>query len=114
MTTACVTAKSSAVSVWILPTLDGRESVAIFPSGSPVEKEKEAADARETRRSKASAPTAVLPAESAPDKNRTGRSIAGRSFIVFGLFRSFFITGSFLICLCASDWDEWVAPHWRH
>ena len=39
------TTKSSAVSVWILPGLDGRERVAIFPSGLPVEKEKGVADA---------------------------------------------------------------------
>src|SRR5262249_49161034 len=83
MTTACVTTKSSAVSVWILPRLGGRERVAIFPSASPVEKEKEAADARETRKSKASAPTAVLPAEKAAHKNWKCRPGVGRSFTDF-------------------------------
>ena len=45
--------KSSAVSVWICPVLGGRESVPIFPSGSPVEKEKEAAEACAANKSKA-------------------------------------------------------------
>ena len=44
-TTCDVTMKSSAVSVWIVPELGGRESVPIFPSGLPVEKEKELAEA---------------------------------------------------------------------
>ena len=37
--------KSSAVSVWIFPGVGGRDSVPIFPSGTPVEKVKEAAEA---------------------------------------------------------------------
>ena len=53
MKVPCVRMKSSAVSVWIFPGLAGRESVAIFPSGSPVEKEKEAAEAWDGTRSKA-------------------------------------------------------------
>jgi len=45
--------KSSAVSVWIFPGLEGRDSVPIFPSGSPVEKEKDPAEAWLTNRNKA-------------------------------------------------------------
>ena len=52
MTTQFVTVKSSAVSVWIFPGLGGRESVAILPSGLPVEKEKEAAEAGDASKSK--------------------------------------------------------------
>src|SRR6185503_13723952 len=92
MTTACVARKSSAVSVWILPGLDGRESVAIFPSGSPVEKIKEAAEACEASRSKASAPAVVLLAERAANTNFPSRRRAGVSFIDFVLFSSVIIT----------------------
>src|ERR1051325_840237 len=53
MTALCVRVKSSAVSVWIFPALEGRESVAILPSGFPVEKEKEAAVAWDPAPSKA-------------------------------------------------------------
>src|SRR5437868_6153851 len=35
-----VSTKSSAVSIWIVPALAGRDAVPIFPSGSPVEKKK--------------------------------------------------------------------------
>src|SRR5258708_16060692 len=45
--------KSSAVSVWTLPGLAGLERVAIFPSGLPVEKMKELADAGAASRSEA-------------------------------------------------------------
>ena len=44
--------KSSAVSVWIRPGLGGRDNVPIFPSGSPVEKEKGAAEACAASRNK--------------------------------------------------------------
>src|ERR1044071_5432517 len=47
--------KSSAVSVCSLPALGGRDSVAIFPSGSPVEKENEAAEVCHPSRSAAPA-----------------------------------------------------------
>ena len=53
MTMDWVRMKSSAVSVWICPVLGGRDSVPIFPSGSPVEKEKEAAEACAANKSKA-------------------------------------------------------------
>ena len=46
--------KSSAVSVWIPAGLATRESVAISPSGAPVEKEKTTAEAGVTRASDAS------------------------------------------------------------
>src|SRR6058998_4124743 len=81
--------KSSAVSVWILPGLGGRERVAIFPSGLPVEKEKEAAEAPETSRSKPSAPApAALLADKAANTVSPSRRRVGVSFIVFVLFRS--------------------------
>src|ERR1044071_1784746 len=85
MTTACGTTKSSAVSVWILPGPDGRESVAIFPSGSPDEKEKEAAVAFAVRRSNARALTVVLLAESIVNPNRRLRRQPGASFCVLFL-----------------------------
>src|SRR5437867_125940 len=85
--------KSSAVSVWNLPGLDGRERVAIFPSGSPVENEKEAAEAWRTSSSKARAPAALFLVERAAHPNSPGPRIAGVSFVVFILFRSFVITG---------------------
>src|SRR6185369_6017037 len=81
--------KSSAVSVWILPRLDGRERVAIFPSGWPVENEKEAAEAWEASRSKASTPPAVFVAENAANTNRGARRRGDVSVIMFILFRSF-------------------------
>src|SRR6266581_7977082 len=90
--------KSSAVSVWILPGLAGRERVAIFPSGEPVENEKEAAEARETSRSKAIVITTVLWAESAANPNGHNRRRTGVSFIDFVLLRSFIITCS-IVCL---------------
>src|SRR5437762_9561487 len=91
MSVVSVRMKSSVVSVWILPGLDGRESVAIFPSGAPVEKEKEAADAREASGSKARATTEVLWAESAANPNSRNRRRTGVSFIDFVLLRSFII-----------------------
>ena len=42
-TVQLVRVKSSAVSVWIFPGLATRDSVAILPSGLPVEKKKEVA-----------------------------------------------------------------------
>src|SRR5882672_5364414 len=92
--------KSSAVSVWILPGLGERERVAIFPSGLPVEKEKEAAEAPETIRSKPSAPTAVvLLADKAANTVSPRRWRVGVSF-VFVLFRSLIIfQGSFVSAL---------------
>src|SRR6267142_2547731 len=94
--------KSSAVSVWILPGLDGRESVAIFPSGSPVEKEKEAAVAFAIRQSNATAPKVVLPAESSANPNRPIRRQAGASFCV--LFLLIMIV-CFIFGFRASDWS---------
>src|SRR6185369_2289120 len=82
------TKKSSAVSVWILPGLDARERVAIFPSGSPVEKEKEAADACNTSRSKASAPRMILFVGRAGCATCPSQRRVGVSFIDLILFRS--------------------------
>src|SRR6476660_4784672 len=53
MTEVCVRRKSSAVSVWIFPSLAGRDSVAILPSGFPVENVKEAAAAEDPAPGKA-------------------------------------------------------------
>src|ERR1700722_11053916 len=47
---ACVRAKSSADSISNFPTLDGREAVAIFPSGSPVLKKVVSAAAGSAKR----------------------------------------------------------------
>src|SRR5262245_55881168 len=76
MTTACVTTKSSAVSVCILPGLEGRHSEAIFPSGCPVEKENEAAETRPTSRSNVNAATVALLAEKARPNCLSRRSQA--------------------------------------
>src|SRR5437879_5797132 len=83
MTTDWVATKSSAVSVWILPGLEGRESVAIFPSGSPVEKEKEAAEASGAIWRKASAMAVVELAESAAQTNCSNRPRIGAAFFNF-------------------------------
>src|SRR5881394_3321435 len=89
MTIDCATTKSSAVSVWLLPALAGRERVATFPSGSPVEKEKGAAEAPATSSSSANAPAVVLLVESAVQRR------AGVSLIVF----VFFIIMFLMVCL---------------
>ena len=47
-----VRTKSSAASVWIFPELAIRERVAIRPSGSPVEKEKDPAKAEVIERTR--------------------------------------------------------------
>jgi hypothetical protein len=54
MTTHSLRTKSSAVSVSTSPVLAGRDSVPINPSGDPVEKKKELAEARGGSRIKAS------------------------------------------------------------
>src|ERR1043165_6535722 len=97
--------KSSAVSVWILPEPDGRERVAIFPSGLPVEKEKEAAGASETSKSKLSAPMAVLLADKAAFTSGSSRRGVGVSSIVFVLFRSLIII-CFVVHLFPRFWLE--------
>jgi hypothetical protein len=53
MSTHSLRTKSSAVSVSDSPALAGPDSVAIFPSGIPVEKEKVLADARGDSNSRA-------------------------------------------------------------
>ena len=84
--------KSSAVSVWSLPGPDGRERVAIFPSGSPVEKVKEAAEAWKPSSSKARALAVVFLMERFDHANRPRPRSAVVSFLVFVSFRSFVIT----------------------
>src|SRR5689334_7747779 len=83
-TTELLTTKSSAVSVCWLPGAAGRERVAIFPSGSPVEKKKGAADAREATRKEASAPSVAR-------RGRMSRGVAGALFVFFVLSDVFFI-----------------------
>src|ERR1043165_7011208 len=108
MTTVCVTTKSSAVSVWILPGLAGRESVAIFPSGSPVEKEKEAAFALAIRQSSSSAPRDVLLAESSAKPSRPIRRHVGASFcVIFLLFIIVCFIFGFCVLTGAKDGHCW-------
>src|SRR5438874_1185743 len=92
MTIEFVVLKSSAVSVWIPPALGGRETVAIFPSGLPVEKEKEPAEACPTSSSEARAPTAVLLVDSPANTKGFSQRRVGVSFVVCFLSRLFIIT----------------------
>src|SRR5215471_5246241 len=68
MSTHSLRTKSSAVSVSGSPGLAGPDSVPIFPSGIPVEKEKVLADARggSNRRADKLKQTARIQAESSP------------------------------------------------
>src|SRR6476661_6046129 len=83
MSVVSATTKSSAVSVWIDVAVAGRDRVAIFPSGLPVEKEKIEAEPRDASSRKASAPTLVLLAQSADRTSEPSRRRVGVGFIVF-------------------------------
>src|SRR3954447_7025185 len=92
MTTACVTTRSSAVSVWSLPVLAGRARVATFPSGLPVEKANGLAGAWAASRSKAIAPPVILLEAS-----------DGMALIMFVLFRWFIVFILFIACVVLFD-----------
>src|SRR5947199_4878822 len=106
MTTDCVNTKSSAVSVWIFAGVDGRERVATFPSGSPVEKVNEAAEAWRPDRSKASVPAVILLADRVARTDGLTPRRAGVSTFEFISFRSFVITFFLVFCFRDSDWNE--------
>src|ERR1043166_5773704 len=88
MTMDCVTTKSSAVSLWMLPGLEGVESVAIFPSGAPVEKEKVAAEAWAAVWRKTSAIAAVVFVDSTAHTNCSSRPRIDSLFTIFVMFLS--------------------------
>src|SRR5262249_35538536 len=75
-------------------------------SGSPVEKEKEAADACTTSRSKASALAVASLPESVANPNHANWRRTGVSSIVFVLFPCFIINMFWFICCRASDWNK--------
>src|SRR5215831_19133648 len=82
MTMGLVTRKSSAVSVLSVPIVGGLESVAILPSGLPVEKKNGSADACESIKSEAIAPRVYLFVIKAAAVDRRGAWIVFTFFII--------------------------------